>query len=73
MPRRREVPKRRIIPDPKFKDKLVAKFTNSLLSLMHLPRSPISHQSSTNMISNRSTPSLPQSPKLLCSQTNTHS
>ena len=26
MPRRREVPKRRITPDPKFKDKLVAKF-----------------------------------------------
>src|SRR5678815_5103308 len=32
MPRRREVPKRRIIPDPKFKDKLVAKFMNSLMS-----------------------------------------
>ena len=31
MPRRREVPERRIIPDPKFKDKLVAKFTNSLM------------------------------------------
>jgi ribosomal protein S7 len=31
MPRRREVPKRRIIPDPKFKDKLVTKFTNSLM------------------------------------------
>jgi small subunit ribosomal protein S7 len=31
MPRRREVPKRRITPDPKFKDKLVAKFTNSLM------------------------------------------
>ena len=31
MPRRREVPKRTIIPDPKFKDKLVAKFTNSLM------------------------------------------
>ena len=31
MPRRRKVPKRRIIPDPKFKDKLVAKFTNSLM------------------------------------------
>ena len=31
MSRRREVPKRRIIPDPKFKDKLVAKFTNSLM------------------------------------------
>ena len=32
MPRRREVPKRRINPDPKFKDKLVAKFTNSLMT-----------------------------------------
>jgi small subunit ribosomal protein S7 len=32
MPRRREVPKRRIIPDPKFKDKLVAKFMNSLMT-----------------------------------------
>ena len=31
MPRRREVPKRRIIPDPKYKDKLVAKFTNSVM------------------------------------------
>ena len=31
MPRRREVPKRKIIPDPKFKDKLVAKFTNSIM------------------------------------------
>lgn len=31
MPRRRDVPKRKIIPDPKFKDKLVAKFTNSLM------------------------------------------
>ncbi len=31
MPRRREVPKRRIIPDPKFKDKLVSKFTNTLM------------------------------------------
>jgi small subunit ribosomal protein S7 len=31
MPRRREVPKRRITPDPKFKDKLVAKFTNTLM------------------------------------------
>src|ERR1700741_4149270 len=29
MPRRREVPKRKIIQDPKFKDKLVAKITNS--------------------------------------------
>jgi len=31
MPRRREVPKRRITPDPKYKDKLVAKFTNTLM------------------------------------------
>jgi small subunit ribosomal protein S7 len=31
MSRRREVPKRRIIPDPKFKDKLVTKFTNTLM------------------------------------------
>ncbi len=31
MPRRREVPKRKIIPDPKHKDKLVAKFTNSVM------------------------------------------
>ncbi len=31
MPRRREVPKRKITPDPKFKDKLVSKFTNTLM------------------------------------------
>lgn len=31
MPRRREVPKRRITPDPKFKDKLVTKFANTLM------------------------------------------
>ena len=31
MPRRRDVPKRKIIPDPKFKDKLVAKFTNCVM------------------------------------------
>src|SRR5688572_14741166 len=31
MPRRREVPKRRIIPDPIYRDKLVTKFTNSLM------------------------------------------
>ena len=31
MPRRREVPKRRIITDPKFKDKLVTKFCSSLM------------------------------------------
>ncbi len=31
MSRRREVPKRKITPDPKFKDKLVAKFTKCLM------------------------------------------
>jgi small subunit ribosomal protein S7 len=31
MPRRREVPKRKITPDPKHRDKLVAKFTNTLM------------------------------------------
>ena len=31
MSRRRECPKRKITPDPKFKDKLVAKFTNCLM------------------------------------------
>ncbi|MCA9630452.1 MAG: 30S ribosomal protein S7 [Polyangiaceae bacterium] len=31
MPRRREVPKRKITPDPKYKDKLVAKFMNALM------------------------------------------
>ena len=31
MPRRRDVPKRKITPDPKFHDKLVAKFMNSLM------------------------------------------
>jgi small subunit ribosomal protein S7 len=31
MPRRREVPKRRILPDPKYKDKLVAKFINTVM------------------------------------------
>ena len=31
MPRRREVPKRNIIPDPKYKDKLISKFTNTLM------------------------------------------
>jgi len=31
MPRRREVPKRRIIPDPKFNDKLISKFVNTLM------------------------------------------
>ena len=31
MPRRREVPKHRMIPDPKFKDKLITKFCSSLM------------------------------------------
>jgi small subunit ribosomal protein S7 len=31
MPRRREVPKRPIIPDPKYRDRLVAKFCNVLM------------------------------------------
>jgi len=31
MPRRREVPKRKILPDPKFRDKNVAKFINVLM------------------------------------------
>jgi small subunit ribosomal protein S7 len=31
MPRRREIEKKDIIPDPKFNNKLVAKFVNSLL------------------------------------------
>jgi small subunit ribosomal protein S7 len=31
MPRRREVPKREILPDPKFNSKLVAKFVNNLM------------------------------------------
>ena len=31
MPRRREVPKREILPDPKFGDELVAKFVNMLM------------------------------------------
>lgn len=31
MPRRREVPKRPIIPDPKYRDRLVAKFCNILM------------------------------------------
>ena len=32
MPRRREVPKRDILPDPKFKDQTVAKFINTIMS-----------------------------------------
>lgn len=31
MPRRREVPKRRILPDPKYGDRMVAKFCNILM------------------------------------------
>ena len=31
MPRRREVPKRHIIPDPKFRDRMVAKFMNVIM------------------------------------------
>ncbi len=31
MPRRREVPKRPIIPDPKYHDRMVAKFINGLM------------------------------------------
>ena len=31
MPRRREVPKREILPDPKFQDQTVAKFVNMLM------------------------------------------
>jgi small subunit ribosomal protein S7 len=31
MPRRREVPKRKITPDPKFRDRMVAKFTNIIM------------------------------------------
>ena len=31
MPRRREVPKREILPDPKFHDQTVAKFVNVLM------------------------------------------
>ena len=32
MPRRREVPKRNILPDPKYKDQTVAKFINTIMS-----------------------------------------
>ncbi len=31
MPRRGEVPKRKLIPDPKYKDRLVAKMTNTVM------------------------------------------
>ena len=31
MARRREIPKRKILPDPKFGDRTVAKFTNAVM------------------------------------------
>ena len=31
MARRRDIPKRKVLPDPKFRDRLVAKFTNVLM------------------------------------------
>ncbi len=31
MPRRREVPKRKITPDPKFQDRVLAKFMNDMM------------------------------------------
>jgi small subunit ribosomal protein S7 len=31
MPRRREVPKRKILPDPKFHDRTIAKFCNVVM------------------------------------------
>jgi small subunit ribosomal protein S7 len=31
MARRREIPKRKILPDPKYRDRLVSKFTNILM------------------------------------------
>ena len=31
MPRRREVPKRKILPDPKYRDRMVAKFCNIIM------------------------------------------
>jgi len=31
MPRRREVPKRKILPDPKFHDRMIAKFCNVVM------------------------------------------
>ncbi|HET7753748.1 MAG TPA: 30S ribosomal protein S7 [Anaeromyxobacteraceae bacterium] len=33
MPRRREIEKRKILPDPKFQDRLVAKFVNDLMRM----------------------------------------
>jgi small subunit ribosomal protein S7 len=32
MPRRREVPKRKILPDPKYQDRLITKFMNCLMT-----------------------------------------
>ncbi|CAG1772409.1 MAG: 30S ribosomal protein S7 [Sandaracinaceae bacterium] len=32
MPRRREVPKRKILPDPKYSDRMVAKFCNVVMT-----------------------------------------
>ena len=32
MPRRREVPERQVIPDPKYSNKLVSKFINSIMT-----------------------------------------
>jgi len=37
MPRRREVPKRSILPDPKYGSKLVAKFINNVMRKGKLP------------------------------------
>ena len=31
MARRRDIPKRKVLPDPKFRDRMVAKFTNVLM------------------------------------------
>ncbi len=31
MPRRREVPKRKILPDPKYSDRMVGRFTNDIM------------------------------------------
>ena len=31
MPRRREVPKRKVLPDPKYQDRMVTKFSNILM------------------------------------------
>ncbi|MEM1349836.1 MAG: 30S ribosomal protein S7, partial [Myxococcota bacterium] len=31
MPRRREVPKREILPDPKYKEELITQFVNAMM------------------------------------------